>query len=424
MGIEDIYRYYVSSTGVSTDSRRVKHGSMFFALRGEKFNGNIFAASALSQGASVAVIDDPDHEKGDKTILVRDVLTTLQELARHHKAKLQIPLIGLTGTNGKTTTKELISGVLSKKFRTHATGGNLNNHIGVPLTILGITAETEMAVIEMGASHSGEIATLCNIARPDYGVITNIGKAHLEGFGSFEGVIRAKTELYDYLEQTNGIAVVNYDDNLLMKLSGRLQRRTYGQHMKADCRAEMISAIPFLKIKWRKNQIMTRLYGDYNFENIMAAICIGDLLGVEEAGIADAIASYTPANSRSQLLVTSKNRIFLDAYNANPSSMLASIRNFEMQESAYKALILGDMLELGEASYEEHLKILQAIKGKFDKVILVGSEFKKACHWPGIKAFNNTGEAKAWLDEHPVKGMDILIKGSRGIALENLIDYL
>ena len=423
-GIENIYQHFLSSTGITTDSRNIVSGGMFFALKGERFDGNTYAGKALEMGASCAVIDDPEYFSGSGCILVEDVLFSLQELARHHRQQLSIPLIGLTGTNGKTTTKELIARVLSKKFRTHATIGNLNNHIGVPLTILGIRENTEIAVIEMGANHPAEIAHLCSISMPVYGLITNIGKAHLEGFGSFEGVIRAKSELYEYLDKTGGTAIVNSDNELLMGLSKHLNRLTYGSDRSAGTRAEIINSLPFLVINWKGTQIDTQLYGDYNFENIMAAICLGEIFGVTDEDIAEAITSYIPSNSRSQLLATASNRIFLDAYNANPSSMLASVNNFERQPGKGKVLILGDMLELGSAAYEEHVKILRTIGSKFETVLLVGPEFMKASTGLPYHVFNNTAEASDWLKDNPIEGKDILVKGSRGIALENLIDLL
>ena len=423
-GIEEIYGHYLASSGITTDSRDVNIGSLFFALKGDHFDGNAYAAKALEKGASFAVIDDPKYLSGDKYILVEDVLSTLQDLARHHRQQLSIPVIGLTGSNGKTTTKELIARILAKKYQTLATSGNLNNHIGVPLTILEIHKDAEIAVIEMGANHIGEIARLCSIANPGYGLITNIGKAHLEGFGSYEGVIRAKTELFEFLERTGGTAIVNYNDELLMSLSKHLKRYTYGSHSSAGTRAEITNSLPFLELDWEGISIKTHLYGDYNFENIMAAICLGKIFKVPAASIAEAISTYTPSNSRSQLLETASNRLFLDAYNANPSSMLASINNFKQQPGKDKALILGDMLELGDAAFEEHVKILQTISDHFETVLLVGPEFTKASTGMPFHVFNNTAEASDWLKENPVRGKDILVKGSRGIALESLLDLL
>ena len=422
--IEDIYAAYLASTGITTDSRNVAKGNIFFALKGDHFNGNQYSLQALEKGAVLAVVDEDVPGRHEQHIRVNNCLETLQLLAAHHRKQLDIPVIGLTGSNGKTTTKELIARVLAGKFKTHATSGNLNNHIGVPLTVLGIGKDTQIAVIEMGANHVGEIAALCEIARPTHGLITNIGKAHLEGFGSYQGVIIAKTELFRFLGNTGGYAFVNSDDALLMEHSEHLNRHTYGRTSDGDTMATITATLPFLEIRWKAHQICTGLYGDYNFDNIMAAISMGEFFGIPEQVTADAIATYRPANSRSQLLQTADNRIFLDAYNANPSSMVAAIRNFEQQKGASKVLILGDMLELGQDSFQEHLNIIQSIAGKFKTVILVGPEFAKASTGKEFQVFENTHEAGEWLLEHPLKGYDILVKGSRGIALEKLLDRL
>ncbi len=422
--IENLYGAYLASTGITTDSRNVAKGNIFFALKGDLFNGNHYSLQALEQGAKLAVVDEDVPGRHEQHFRVDNCLETLQQLAAHHRNQLDIPVIGLTGSNGKTTTKELIARVLAGKLNTHATSGNLNNHIGVPLTILGIGKNTEIAVIEMGANHVGEIAALCEIARPTHGLITNIGIAHLEGFGSYQGVIRAKTELYSFLGKTGGNVFVNRDDALLMGHSEQLNRHTYGHTSEADTMATITATLPFLEIRWKAHQICTNLYGDYNFDNIMAAISVGEFFGIPEQATADAIATYRPANSRSQLLQTADNRIFLDAYNANPSSMVAAIRNFEQQKGASKVLILGDMLELGQDAFREHLNIIQSIVGKFNTIILIGPEFSKASTGTGFQVFENTHEAGRWLLENPIKGCDILVKGSRGIALEKLLDRL
>lgn len=421
--IEEIYKAFLKSPGISTDSRNIVQGMLFFALKGENFDGNKFVHKALEKGASLAIIDNKEYQ-GKGCLLVEDSLKTLQELARYHRSRLNIPVIGLTGTNGKTTTKELIRQVLSKKYRCHATQGNLNNHIGVPLSILGISDKTEMAIIEMGANHQGEIALLSEIADPSCGLITNIGKAHLDGFGGFEGVIKAKTELYTYLQKHDKMVLVNHDDPLLMELSSSMQTLTYGSSDKAVTQGNIISSIPFLRLQYKGLQISTQLYGDYNFENIMAAICMGELFEVETHDIAAAIAEYVPNNSRSQLVQRNTNHIYLDAYNANPSSMIASIRNFEKQEGQKKVLILGDMLELGESSMDEHQNIIEEVRDKFNKVILVGPEFMKTDFSGGMICFHDTDSASDWLKENPVVDAHILVKGSRGIALENLLDQL
>lgn len=422
--IEEIYQIYLEATGISTDTRQLKAGNVFFALKGVNFNGNEYAEEALKRGAAYVIVDEKAYAHDAKSILVDDSLGTLQELARLHRSKLNIPVIGLTGTNGKTTTKELIDRVLSKKYRTHSTVGNLNNHIGVPLTLLDINEDAEIAVIEMGANHIGEIAMLCEIARPGYGLITNIGKAHLEGFGGYEGVIKAKTELYTHIDKSEGSILVNHDDELLMRLSKRLRRNTYGQNEDSDTRGVIISSIPFLNVEWENNKIVSRMYGDYNFENIMAAVAFGKMFEVKPDDICDAIAAYSPDNSRSQLLRTNSNLIYLDAYNANPSSMMASIKNFEKHEAETKVLLLGDMLELGEASEEEHQNLVEYVAHKFSKVILVGPEFMKASCPEEMAVFPDTTAAAAWVKENSPIGANILIKGSRGIALEKLLDLL
>lgn len=422
--LSTIYDHYLSSTGVCIDSRKVEKNNIFFAIRGENFDGNAYAAAAMKKGACIAIIDNKDYYDGQRYILVEDSLASLQEIAKIHREQHQIPLIGLTGTNGKTTTKELLARVLSKKYRVLATAGNLNNHLGVPLTLLGIQEGDEIAVVEMGANHIGEIALLSNLAQPNKGLITNIGRAHLEGFGSYEGVIKAKTELYNYLNASGGQAFVNSDNDLLMEQASGLNKVTYGKSLDADIIGRITKNIPFLEIEWNNEKIGTRLYGSYNFENIMAAICIGKHFGVDKDDIVEAISSYLPDNSRSQVIEKGSNTIFLDAYNANPSSMQASISNFLQQTSENKAIILGDMLELGSESYAEHQKILEIVKGQFSRIILVGPEFIKVAPSYNIDAFENTEAAAIHLRERPLKHTHILVKGSRGIALEKLLEYL
>ncbi len=421
---EELYKFYLKSSGITTDSRHIKEGSVFFALKGEHFDGNQYAADALEKGAGLAVVDNKEVAKGSGFFLVENVLKSLQELAAYHRQTLDIPIIGLSGTNGKTTTKELIRQVLATKYRTLATIGNLNNHIGVPLTLLNIDKDAEVAVVEMGANHIGEIAMLCSLAKPTHGMITNIGIAHLEGFGSYEGVTKAKSELFAHLQKVKGKAYVNYNDSLLMGLSSALLRSTYGNSDQADVYGSITNSAPFLEIIWGSREIKTHLYGDYNFENIMAAICIGNEFGVDAEKACSAIASYIPTNNRSQVVIRGSNTIFLDAYNANPSSMMASIRQFDRQAGKKKVLILGDMLELGGASQEEHGKVLAEIEGNFDTVILVGPEFSAISPAGTITVFKDTDDAASWLKMNPVEGAHILIKGSRGIALEKLLDLL
>ncbi len=409
---------------MTTDSRNVEKGAIFFALKGDHFDGNRFADEALDKGAALAVVDDKAIGGQSSVLYVDDALSTLQKLAAYHRDQLTIPLIGLTGSNGKTTTKELIQRVLNKKFRTVATTGNLNNHIGVPLTILGITPGTEMAVIEMGANHQGEIALLCNIAKPTHGLITNIGKAHLEGFGGFEGVVRAKTELYAYLKSVKGKAFVNRDDEMLMGLAARLPVMTYGMAEGADVQGRISGSSPFLEIEWGGFQLRTQLYGDYNFYNVMAAICAGTAFGVGKEDIADAVVHYVPSNSRSQVIESSRNTIMLDAYNANPTSMLAAIGHFGRQAFPRKMMILGDMLELGASSPGEHAAILRELDKYHASVILIGPEFTAADHEKKFITFPDAENAAAWLETHPPQGEHILIKGSRGMQLEKLLKKL
>jgi len=426
--IKELYRQYLLSSGVTTDSRCVKKGNIFFALKGGNFDGNAYAAAALENGAALAIIDNEEFNTVPGCLLVPDVLSCLQDLAAYHRKQLSIPVIGLTGTNGKTTTKELIYKVLSGKYDTHATAGNYNNHIGVPLTILGISEHTEIAVVEMGANHIGEIALLCEIASPGYGLITNIGKAHLEGFGGYQGVIKAKTEMFDYLRKVAGTAFVNHDDAFLMSLAGKLKKLTYGTDAGADLRGQVTSSIPFLEILWHTDdaslQIPSQLYGDYNFENIMAAICVGMFFGVDPKDIVSAISEYLPDNNRSQVIKSRSNVIYMDAYNANPSSMMAAIIHFEKQSGNKKVLILGDMFELGEESAQEHQKVLDNIRKKFQGVMLIGPAFSDICRDEEFYTFRDTDEAAEWLQKHPVEDASILVKGSRGITLEKLLDHL
>jgi UDP-N-acetylmuramoyl-tripeptide--D-alanyl-D-alanine ligase len=420
--LQELYNRFMECQGVSTDSRTVKEGDIFFALNGENFNGNSFAVAALNNGARYAVIDDISFQLDKRFLLVDNSLDALQQIAAHHRMQFRGPLIALTGSNGKTTTKELINRVLSAKYTVHATRGNLNNHIGVPLSLLGLKNDTEIAVIEMGANHSGEIAALCKIARPSHGLITNIGKAHLEGFGSYEGVIKAKTELYEYLKISDGLAFVNADDKLLMNKSAELRRITYGSD--ADVIARITRKKPMLAIEWSRHQIQSQLYGSYNFQNLSTAICVGKTFEVADEDIIKAIESYIPDNSRSQLIIKGSNTIYLDAYNANPTSMLLAIEDFATQEAGNKVLILGDMLELGNEAEEEHTKLLSYVKNHFDHLFLVGPEMMKAAKEHGMSAFTNTDAAADHLRDHPISNAHILIKGSRGIALERLLKYL
>jgi UDP-N-acetylmuramoyl-tripeptide--D-alanyl-D-alanine ligase len=430
MKTEQIFNLLKESSGISTDSRSVGKGQIFFALWGDNYNGNKFAAEALAKGALCAVIDDPLFET-ENTILVDDCLFELQALASHFRKELNVPVIAITGTNGKTTTKELLAAILSKKFKVHYTKGNLNNHIGVPLTILSSPADTEMLIIEMGASHIGEIRTLCLIAKPDYGIITNVGTAHIEGFGSLEGVVKAKTELYEHLRKVNGIALYNDKDPLLSERIFRIINRAvpFSDPVGIDLLIEPVPSDLNLKISityfHHTYNINTNLFGSYNLENVRAAVATGLFLGIDMKDIADAVEKYQPANNRSQIKTTKNNSLICDSYNANPTSMYLALNSFSAIKADRKIVILGDMLELGEKSEEEHLKILKVLQSYIvEKVFLVGTVFQKISAKSGFKAFENVNKLMEFLKSEPLKGNTILIKGSRGIRLEKVYDIL
>ena len=426
--LERIYQYYSKKNIISTDSRKIDEGCVFVALKGERFDGNDFAYQVAIEGKAACVIADrkdlPEHER---LFIVENSLTTLQHLARLHRERCNIPIIGITGTNGKTTTKELVATTLSKKYNIIYTQGNFNNHLGVPLTLLRIKPETELAVVEMGANHPGEIAQLCEIAQPDYGIITNIGKAHIEGFGSFDGVIKTKNELYQYL-RTKGESLktkvfVNGNNELLMKLSDGMDRIVYKTTDNRQRTTDHTS--PFLEIDWNNNNIKTHLVGDYNYENVMAAIAVGTYFGVEENLIIEALENYVPSNNRSQFIRSEKNEIVMDAYNANPSSMHHSITNFKNIADDNSLLILGDMKELGCESENEHRHIINLLKElNFDNVILVGEEFKKVSHSSDYMNFNNVEELIEHINQNGIVGKRILIKGSNSTHLEKLANIL
>ncbi len=425
----DLYAAFRKHPQIITDSREVVPGCIFLALKGNKFNGNAFATEALDNGAALAVIDEQKYFSGNRCFVVENVLQTLHELALYHRSQLKMPIIGITGTNGKTTTKDLISQVLSKKFRTSSTKGNFNNHIGVPLSILNIKTDDEIAVIEMGANHAGEIASLCEIAQPNFGIITNIGKAHLEGFGSYEGIINAKNELYLYLSKNQGHVFVNGSDDLLLNLSNKIKRTTFGKNDTADYFGSLTGIFPFITVETgvgKTSQIInTKLIGDYNFDNVMAAACIGNFFGVKPTQIKTAIEKYSPQNNRSQFVETNKNKLILDFYNANPSSMEAAIRNFAAYPAENKMLIIGDMLELGVSSHLEHIKILDLLDlSGLNEALLVGRYFTNANQKPGLHSFINVMKALSWIKKNPLSGKTILIKGSRGIRLEKLVPKL
>ena len=420
-----IYEYYCKSYQISTDSRHIEPASVFFALKVERFDGNDFALEVAEKGVASLVVADrqslPDHPR---ILKVKDSLEALQCLAMYHRLmKKHLKVLSITGTNGKTTTKELVSTVLSRKYRTIYTQGNFNNHIGVPLTLLRITPDTEFAVVEMGANHPGEIKTLASLACPDFGIITNIGKAHLEGFGSFEGVIKTKNELYEQLKKEGKTAFVNADNDLLMDLSKELNRHTYGTG-NADCLVKPATCDPYLSVSWEGHTIQTHLVGSYNFENVAAAIAVGRYFGVSDNDIKEALESYQPTNSRSQV-IEGKNHIIMDAYNANPTSMSASVKNFHNICGDNALLILGDMRELGDASEQEHKAILELLKTSgFHQAYLVGPCFSQFNDNPDYHTFNTFMELAAYLALHPVEGRTILVKGSHSIQLEKILPLI
>jgi UDP-N-acetylmuramoyl-tripeptide--D-alanyl-D-alanine ligase len=425
VNIEQLYSIYEQHRSVQTDTRKLKANDIFFALKGGNFNGNEFAARALEMGAAFAVVDEAAYfTVPDRMMLVDDALTALQQLALHHRKQLNIPFLAITGTNGKTTTKELINAALSAGLKTYATIGNLNNHIGVPLTILSILPGVEIAVVEMGANHQKEIAGYCEIALPTHGIITNIGKAHLEGFGSEEGVKKAKGELYDFLRANNGTVFVCNDYGYLLEMAqGIPEIITYGSS-EADYTGEAIADSAFLAVEVRGSSqvgfIQTQLVGAYNFPNVMAAVAVASHFNVPETAIAPAIAHYTPSNNRSQVIKQGSNTIIMDAYNANPSSMRAAIENFAGIQADKKVLLLGAMMELGTDSVKEHQELVNLLeRTHWEAVVLVGGDFKKATH-PYIFLENAT-EAGKWLQQQQYQDTHILIKGSRSTGMEKVL---
>ena len=431
MTIEELYSIFLEHPVITTDSRDCPAGSIFFALKGASFDGNAYALKALELGCSYAVIDEAEYATDARCILVDDVLTTLQQLARHHRRALRTPVIGVTGTNGKTTTKELIAAVLSEKYNVLYTQGNFNNHIGVPKTLLQLRPEHEIAVVEMGANHPGEIKTLVNIVEPDYGIITNVGMAHLEGFGSFEGVIRTKGELYDYLRTKQGAKVfIHADNEHLMNIAHGLELVKYGVENTSGCSVtgSVVKCAPFLTFKWGSGltlqyEVQTHLIGAYNIYNMLAAATIGLHFGVTEEQVTHALSNYIPSNNRSQLTVTEHNKLIVDTYNANPTSMMAALRNFRDMDVTPKMAILGDMRELGTVSADEHQKVVDFLaRENINNVWLVGTEFGKTkCDY--IK-FADVEAVKAELLQQKPEGMYILIKGSNGIKLFQLPELL
>jgi UDP-N-acetylmuramoyl-tripeptide--D-alanyl-D-alanine ligase len=425
--IEHLYQIFIKYPSVCTDTRRVRKGDIFFALKGENFNGNLFALQALENGAVYAIIDEPSSIADDRFLLVNDVLTCLQSLAAHHRDQLSIPIIAITGSNGKTTTKELIHAVLSEKYKTCTTEGNLNNHIGIPLTLLKIKTDTDIAIVEMGANHLGEIAGYCLYTRPTHGLITNSGKAHLEGFGGIEGVKKGKGELFDYLREHSGTAFVMWDYDYLQQMSQGIREIVRYGTSDADITGMTESATPYLGVRITKGQpedsIQTRLTGDYNLPNVLAAVSLGNYFKVNPEAIKRGIENYTPSNSRSQLIRAGNNSIVLDAYNANPSSMKLAIENFVHFPASEKVLLLGSMAELGPGSIAEHEQIIQQIgTNKWKDVVLVGGDFLKIKH--AYRSFNNAVEAGQWLASQTFQNTAFLVKGSRSMQMEKTIESL
>ncbi len=427
MDIHKLYQKYRESGKVSTDTRQIAPSSIFFALKGDKFNANEFAAEALSKGAGLAVVDEAKYAVDDRFFLVNDSLEALQKLARHHRDQLKIPVLGLTGSNGKTTSKELLNAVLNKKYKTYATKGNLNNHIGVPLTILAIDSSVELAIVEMGANHVGEIALLCSIANPTHGFITNIGKAHIGTFGGFDNIVRAKSELYQHLITSNGQVFINSQNEILNNMAKRFAKPLFYPAKGDYYHCELLASDPFLRVKAESGEeITTQLVGGYNFENAAAALCVGKFFGVDSALANQAVAEYAPGNMRSQIVKKNSNTIILDAYNANPSSMTAAIENLAAMKEGKKVAILGDMFELEHEAETEHKAIGKSLAQKrFDKVYLCGKLMISAKkEFPTALLFEKKDDLISELKKNPITDSTILVKASRGIGLETIVDFL
>lgn len=425
MNLSSLHQLFLKSSGICTDTRKIKKDCLFFALKGAHFNGNTFAQEALQQGALAAVIDEKEFEVGASTLYCPDALQTLQDLATFHRKYLRIPILSLTGSNGKTTTKELIHAVLSKKFECVATEGNLNNHIGVPLTLLKMTPSTQFGIVEMGANHQGEIAVLCEIAQPNYGYITNFGKAHLEGFGGVEGVIKGKSELYKFLQKTNGRVFVNGRDAKQLELTEGIERTLFNKEH-TNKKITLLPNQEFVGVRIENTSIQTHLTGAYNFSNIAAAISMGYYFDIPLAEIKQALESYIPQMNRSQILEHHGHRIIMDAYNANPTSMIAAIHNIEEFNAEKKCLILGDMFELGTEASKEHQAITDYLEKSLPgKIFLVGENFYRTINTSAqIEKFETFDSFKVYLSKHPIPSSLILIKGSRGMALERCLAFL
>lgn len=423
MHIEKLYELYKNHPFIQTDTRKLQQGELFFALKGENFNGNLFAGKALEAGAAAVIVDENPGFADDRIFKTDDVLSTLQQLAKYHRLQFKIPFLAITGSNGKTTTKELIHAVLSAHLKTYTTKGNLNNHIGIPLTLLSVKDDAEIAVIEMGANHQKEISSYCTYALPTHGLITNVGKAHLEGFGGIEGVKKGKGELFDAIRESNGTIFMNVDYDYLHEMSRGIKNRfTYGTK-EASIIGHLIQSEPFLKVEINTpftETINTQLVGDYNLPNVLAAVAVGVFFGVPQAKIKNAIETYLPTNSRSQLIQSGNNEIILDAYNANPTSMKAAVENFAKLSTGQKVVLLGAMAELGNESLEEHqqlITLLQQYQWKY--VVLVGGDFLKIQH--PFLSFNNAAEARDWFQKQHFEHTQILIKGSRSMQMEKVL---
>ena len=423
MEIRSIYQIFINSNSISTDSRKVEPNNLFISLKGPKFNGNQFAKSALEKGACYALVDDKKYAINDKYILVDNCLKTLQDLANYHRKKSKAKIIALTGSNGKTSSKELIFSVLKNEFKTIATIGNLNNHIGVPLTLLSIKEDTEIAIIEMGANHLKEIESLCNIADPDYGYITNFGKAHLEGFKNLEGVIKGKSELYNHLINKSRLIFINNQDKKQVELTKKYSNKfTFGEQ-NSDSIFYVKSINPTISISIDNILIESNLFGQYNIDNIAAAICIGRYFNLSNKNIKAGIERYIPDSNRSQIIKKGSNKIILDAYNANPTSMQLALSSFNDIKEEKKIIFIGDMFELGKNSHQMHQEIVYSVeKMNFDQIFLIGDLFNKTEHSSNIKSFKNLNDLKGNIDE--ISNSAILIKGSRGMKLENILDFI
>ena len=426
ISIDELYHLYQDSAGICTDTRKIIKDCLFIALKGPNFNANEFASEALDKGAKYAVVDEALYADGPKKFLVDDGLSSLQELARSYRGKMTIPVIGITGSNGKTTTKELISQVLGKSYKIYYTQGNLNNHIGVPLTILSITPEVEIAVVEMGANHVGEIAALCSIAQPSHGLITNIGHAHIEGFGGFEGVIRGKSELYQYLIDTKGTVFINSEDEILSNMAKRFSSPLFYPGQGDYICLEYKGADPFLKFLGEdQNEVRTKLIGAYNYYNVAVALCIGKYFKVPRELAEEAVSQYVPTNNRSQVLKKGNNTLILDAYNANPSSMSAAIKNLIAMDSISKIAVLGDMMELGAESESAHQEMAQLALSGVTQLLLVGPQMSKTkINNQAAYHFSDKEQLVEHLKKHPPNNSTILIKASRSMGLEEIVDYL